>query len=249
MIAHHENREKHMKNTAATIAIIAAATSIASADIVNMKFVGTGAGRSVKLNFNDESMNVFAGELEHQVQGAESPNSFLNGNLFTYCADITEHVISDFADYQVTSVDYVPVSDGVPAMNNTKSSAIRALYATTMDSHINRSFNKSQAAAFQITVWEIVNDYNGNESSIDVSAGALTFSKTNGKALQNSIASAVEEFKQLMSSGLNSGYGNFDGVIGLANDGAQDQLAIPAPGAFALLATGGLLTTRRRRNK
>ncbi len=237
-----------MKNTTTAIAIIAAATTVASADIIDMKYTGVGAGRNVKININDSSFNAFAGEIEHQIQGAESPNTFLNGTLYTYCADITEHVATDFSEYQVTSVDNVPLTTGtVTAMNSTKSSAIRALYATTFDAHLNREFDNTQAAAFQLTIWEIVNDYNGDASSIDVTAGSLTFSKTNGNDLQNSIVNAVEGFKQKMTIGLEAGWGNFDGVVGLANAGAQDQLAVPAPGAFALLAAGGMLTTRRRR--
>ena len=237
-----------MKNTTTAIAIIAAATTVASADIIDMKYTGVGAGSNVKININDSSFNAFAGEIEHQIQGAESPNTFLNGTLYTYCADITEHVATDFSEYQVTSVDNVPLTTGtVTAMNSTKSSAIRALYATTFDAHLNREFDNTQAAAFQLTIWEIVNDYTGDESSIDVTAGSLTFSKTNGDALQASIVNAVAGFKQKMTIGLEAGWGNFDGVIGLANAGAQDQLAVPAPGAFALLAAGGMLTTRRRR--
>jgi hypothetical protein len=237
-----------MKHTTTAIAIIAAATTAASADVVDMKFTGTGAGSNVKININDSSFNAFAGEIEHQIQGAESPNAFLNGTLYTYCADITEHVATDFSEYEVTSVDNVPLTTGsITAMNSTKSSAIRALYATTFESHLNRDFDNTQAAAFQLTIWEIVNDYNGDESSIDLTAGTLTFAKTNGDDIQSSIVNAVAGFKQKMTIGLEAGWGNFDGVIGLANAGAQDQLAVPAPGAFALLSIGGLITTRRRR--
>jgi MYXO-CTERM domain-containing protein len=237
-----------MKHTTTAIAIIAAATTAASADIVDMKFTGTGAGSNVKINFNDSSFNAFAGEIEHFIQGAESPNTFLNGTLYTYCADISQHVATNFSEYEITSVDNVPLTNNAfTAMNSTKSSAIRALYASTFDAHLNRTFNNTQAAAFQLTIWEIVNDYNGDASSIDVHAGSLTFAKTNGDTLQSSIASAVEGFKQQLTFGLEAGWGNFDGVIGLANAGAQDQLAVPAPGAFAMLAAGGLITTRRRR--
>lgn len=237
-----------MNHTTTAIAIIAAATTVASADIVDMKYTGVGAGKNVKIHFNDSSFNAFAGEIEHEIQGAQSPNTFLNGTLYTYCADISEHVATNFSEYEITSVDNVPMTDNMfTAMNSTKSSAIRALYATTYDAHLNREFDDTQAAAFQLTIWEIVNDYNGNESSIDVTAGSLTFSKTNGKDIQNSIVNAVEGFKQKMTIGLEAGWGNFSGVVGLANAGAQDQLAVPAPGAFALLAAGGLITTRRRR--
>ena len=100
-----------MKNTTTAIAIIAAATTVASADIIDMKYTGVGAGRNVKININDSSFNAFAGEIEHQIQGAESPNTFLNGTLYTYCADITEHVATDFSEYQVTSqIGYLFVS-------------------------------------------------------------------------------------------------------------------------------------------
>lgn len=239
------------RNIIAAITIATAATA-ATADVVNvvdMKFTGTGSGAGVKLHMNDSTMNVFAGELEHEISNATNTNTFLNGTLHTYCADITESVTREIAQYNVTGIESVPMTTQESApMSSAKSSAIRALYSTTFESVHNRTFNNALAAAFQITIWEIVNDYTGDINTIDITAGSLAFTNMQGEDLDQDIATGIEAFKVKIAAGLDNNQGGFAGVIGLANAGAQDQLTtVPAPGALALLSAGGLLISRRRR--
>ena len=103
----------------------------------------------------------------------------------------------------------------------------------------------SFATAFQVTIWEIVNDFDGSVSSIDTNAGDLRITLPNGFELTGAIQAQVDSFKIGLAANL--GTTNFDGLIGFANDGAQDQLYVPAPGALALLGLGSLTATRRRR--
>jgi len=236
---------------AATIAITIAATStIATAGIVDMKFTGTGAGSAVQIQMGESNaFNVFAGQLEHQIINATGTDAFLNGTLSTFCADITEHVATEFAQFQTTDLQNIPLTASNPTpMNATQSAAIGALYAQNANTLLQGSVSNAFAAAFQLTIWEIVNDYTGNINSIDLTEGNLLIAGTNGDPINTDILTAIDTLKSSITTGINLGQTDSSFVLGLANEGYQDQLVtVPAPGALALLASGTLLITRRRR--
>lgn len=239
-----------MKNM--TIAItIAAASTIASAGIVDMKFTGTGAGSAVQIQMGESNpFNVFAGQLDHQIQNATGQDAFLNGSLSTFCADISEHVATDFAQFQTTDLQNIPLTASNPnPMNASQAAAISALYAQNANTLLQGSISNAYAAAFQLTIWEIVNDYTGNINSIDLTAGNLQITGTNGDPMNTDILNAIDSLKSSITTGINLGQTDASFVLGLANEGYQDQLVtVPAPGALALLASGTLLITRRRRD-
>lgn len=231
--------------TATTAALIGLTAVSAHAETVTMQNIGIGAGSSVRFSLGEIERDVFAGELIHQVSGATGDFAFLNGTITTFCPDITEHVAESAEEFEIVDVAAIPLADGLPAMGAVRADALRTLYATNMAALTAESMSASFATAFQVTIWEIVNDFDGSVSSIDTNAGDLRITLPNGFELTGAIQAQVDSFKIGLAANL--GTTSFDGLIGFANEGAQDQLYVPAPGALALLGLGSLTATRRRR--
>lgn len=238
-------------NAFQTTIAIAIASSAASAGVVDMKFNGTGAGSTVQIQLGEaNAFNVFAGELQHEITNATGVDAYLNGNHRTFCADITEHVSSDFVQYQTADLESIPLTVNNPnPMSSTQADAVRALYAQNATALIAGGLSNAFGTAMQLTVWELVNDFDGSANSIDLTTGDFLAAGRNGDALDIDILNHIEGLKTQVMFGLNNGQPAPDMVVGLANAGAQDQLVVvPAPGAFALLTAGALMTARRRRD-
>lgn len=244
------NKQKKLINSASCIALAAVATA-SNAGIVDMRFTGIGAGSSVQIQLGDaDAKNVFAGELNHVITSATGLDSYLNGEHRTFCADITETVASNGAQYFTAPLETIPLtaSNSVP-MSSTRADAIRALYRSSSATLLAGNLTNAYAAAMQLTVWEIVNDFDGSENSINLDQGTLRITGTNGSDMNQDILDQLSNLKSDIMFALNQQNDGVERVIGLANSGAQDQLVtIPAPGALALLMAGGCIVHRRRRH-
>lgn len=229
---------------------IAATTSIANAGIVDMKFTGTGAGSGVQIKIGDSNaQNVFAGELNHVITNATGIDSYLNGMHRTFCADITEPVTSNGAEYLTAPLESIPLtlSNQTP-MSTTRADAIRALYSTNSATLLAGGLSNAYATAMQLTVWEIVNDFDGNADSINLDQGTLRITGINGNDMNQEVLDHINGLKDQIMLSMSQPDDGITRVIGLTNSGAQDQLVtIPAPGALALFMTGGFLAPRRKR--
>jgi hypothetical protein len=130
-----------------------------------------------------------------------------------------------------------------------KADAIRALYSATASTLMAGGLSNAYATAFQLVVWEIVDDFDGTAGSINADAGNLILTATDGNAMDADILNAMAALTTDMMNAIATGGGSFSNVIGLANAGFQDQLVlVPAPGAMALMGLGGLVASRRRRS-
>jgi len=238
-----------MKNM--TIAITAAAiASAASAGVVDMQYTGMGAGSQVQLTMGAEVRDTFAGEIYHTIANGVGADAYLNGSVTTFCPDISETVTTSFEQYTVTDVENIPLLGGGGApMGTVKADAIRALYSFSANTLIAGGLSNAFATAFQLVIWEVVEDFDGSAASMNVDAGNTIFKNTDGNALDGDILAAFATLTSDMMNALANGGGNSSNVVGLSNAGFQDQLvAVPAPGAMALLSIGGLVATRRRRS-
>jgi len=225
--------------------IVAAATAgAAHADMVNVKFVGTGKGENVAIGWAGGAMNVFSGQLKHQLSGGTGIGAGLSGTYVTYCTDLNERVTNAVKSYSIVPVSATPGS--VP-MGAAKSAAIADLFGFAAGAQLNGSTSNALAAAFQLAVWEIVQDYNPivGLASLSLTGGSFTATKTNGTALSGTVLSAA--------AGLFASIGaeaSPTPLMGLTNDGAQDQVlpgVVPAPGTIALATLGLACAGRRRR--
>ena len=99
----------------AALAIFAVSAVSASADIVDMRFLGTGSGRNVRVTTPDRTFNVFAGQLRHSFSNGTGAASALNGELLTYCTDLTQYVSSTTRSFTVRTVGEAPAGNAMGA--------------------------------------------------------------------------------------------------------------------------------------
>ncbi len=229
-----------MRLAAAAAALV---SSAAIADTVDVKFLGTGAGTSVKINLGGNANNVFAGQLYHQFSNGTGKGAELNGTYITFCTDLTEYVTSTTKSYNVVSIAAMPNSS---PMGAAKAQAIADLYAYGAGQQLITTAANDYAAAFQIAIWEIVSDFNpfAANNGLNLTAGSLKVTKTNGSALSSSITNTVAAM--FAALGTNSSHG---GILGVSRNGSQDQLVVvplPTPGLLALAGFAGVVALRRR---
>ncbi len=228
---------------AAPAAAVALAASAACADVVDMRFTGTGAGRAVSIRSSGIDGHVFAGQLMHHID-ASDPHAALDGDWLTYCTDYYEYVSSSTREFKVSNLADAP--DNAP-MGDLKAQAIVDIYAYADGAQLDPNADNDFAAAFQIAIWEIIDDYNGSSSSLDVASGDFkawtSSSRRGGSSLDDDIQDYLDDLFDAVGSGA-----RVPGLYALINHRKQDQIVlVPAPPAFAGLGAAGLLAARRRR--
>lgn len=224
-------------------ASMAVVPAVALAGDVDMRYVGSGAGQNVKMNLSGNARDVFAGELMHEISSAGP----LNGIYTTYCPDPTEVVAGDFTNYSIENIEDLPLLNGASApMGAVKANAIRGLFFAEQNQVFSGALSNAYAAAFQLTIWEIVVDFDGTGASLDVAAGNLLVTETNGAVLNATVQGHLSDLRASVIDAISADE-FFLGLIGLGNEGKQDQIVIPAPGGLALLGLGALAAGRRRR--
>lgn len=214
-------------NKVAILAALAVAGA-ASADTVKMAYLGTGNGRSITINGGGQ----WAGQLRFAM--SEGPAGF-SGNQVTFCTELAEQVGGTHY-YNIEDLKDVPTNPG--AMGEDAADAIRELYQVVAGEQFEANNNK--AAAFQMVVWELAFDYDGTDSSKNLYGGNLNFSGSNGTVLG------------LAQGWLDSvdGSGPLASLVGLANNGKQDQIflvPLPAPVGLGLAGLAGVAVIRRLR--
>lgn len=220
----------------------------AQADTVKVKYTGKGLGRDVQMTFGSSTTNLFAGQLKHQFTDGVGPiGSTIAGELRTFCTDLTQYVTNTTKTYQVVALQAVPGA----GMGADKAQAIRNMYAFAHDAQFatgNNNTNKDLAAAFQMAVWEIVYDYSGGRSSLDVTTGSLKFKQTNGSALSLGVRTQLNNlFNASMTDGA------YRSIVAVSNDSFQDQIVqlntvpMPAAAGMGFCGLAGVAARRRRR--
>ncbi len=225
-------------------AMLLALTAGAAADSVDMKFLGTGLGRSVKVETSTKTFNVFAGQLRHELDNGDGALTGMDGELLTYCTELTQYVTSSFKDYDLVNLSLAPDSGPMGAV---KAQAIRDIFAYAAGAQYesaSNSANKDFSAAFQIAIWEIVADYDGTNGSLSVTDGELEVRSTNGSALASGIAGELDDIFAAVGLGA-----DFPQLGALVNANHQDQLVmvpLPAPLLIGMAGVAGVMWRRRR---
>ena len=258
------------KRTGALVAFtaISIGSAVASADPVDMRFVGVGAGRSVNVQFWVGSTRVmnqqtFAGSLVHEFRSTTPGGNNVVGSstINTFCVDILEHVDSRWQTMDVRSLSSVPVDENqlTGTFSSSRVERLGQLYSLGLSNGLLNTNggwananvsnttagnqNRDQAAAWQLLVWELAFG-NADDANWDEN-GALRVS-----GLSNSIRNFFTSFRNAAM--------NMDVASGLraASRGrVQDQLVvIPLPpaayaGMGLLGAVIGASYIRRRANR
>ncbi|HRP62127.1 MAG TPA: hypothetical protein PK400_02415 [Phycisphaerales bacterium] len=220
--------------------------AVAGADMIDVNFAGTGLGRNVKISYNDWSMNVFAGQLYHQVNTPEG-HWLEGGQYITYCIEITENVSNQVKPFMFAPLWNAPNTGEMGMM---KAQAIADMFEiagaqafATESTNANRDF----AAAMQIMIWEIVYDFDGTAASLNPADGHLKVQNTSGGTLSSGITNAFNALTLALASGVATGsLSDFGAIVGV---GVQDQvMQIPAPAALAMFGLAVGVTRGRSRN-
>jgi len=230
---------------AAVVVTVGSAASMAHANTVDVKFLGTSKGSNVKIVTPGGTSNVFAGQLRHQINNGTGLGAMFNGTYVTYCSDANQFVSGTTKQFNIVPVQDVP---GTTPMGVAKANALTNLYTFASGNHILSTVSNDYAAAFQLAVWEIIYDFNANVglSSLDIATGAFSAKNTNNSALSSSIANQVNTFLDGVFN-LPEGAPAAE-LAGITHATAQDQIVqVPSPGAIALAGLGGLMFAKRRR--
>lgn len=224
----------------------------ALADNITMKFLGGGSGRSVTFSTNSGgsySSSVHAGQMKWNVTGVSGDTYghglFVGANIITFCTELSQSIApGNEPTYKLVPLGEVPD----PPMTETQANRIRNLY----DNHWASvsafgGVGNDLAAAFQIAIWEIVNE---TSATLNVNDGSF---RIDG-------ASAARTQANTWLAALSSEYDSVNyQVMGLEHGGKQDQILafqlpptviIPLPPAawMGLAGLAGIAVLRRRRS-
>ncbi|MCC6284073.1 MAG: hypothetical protein IT439_02040 [Phycisphaerales bacterium] len=233
------------KKAMAFFGCVGIAAGIASADTVNLRFDGTGAGRSVNITFGEDQMNVFAGQLRHTFTGGTGIMEGHDGAQITFCTDLTQRVDRHGTLYRVEDLTNMPDAPNIDPMSSDQAQLLKRLYAYADGDQSSVEVGNAYAAAFQLMVWEIVWDFAPGELTSDLSlaVGDFTARKTDGNTLDNDVLDAFADLRDGIAH-----VGGLQNLVGLASECAQDQLfVVPTPGTGMLAAMSLLLAAPRSR--
>lgn len=221
-----------------TLAVLSLAGA-ASAQTMDLSFLGTSAGSSVTVTAPGHNGGTFAGQIRFNFANPQggTPSSFV-GNQISFCIELPQGVSSSARTY-----NYVPTTSPAFVTGNSTTDARRAAVAWLFERHGNQatSGNNTVAAAMQLAIWEVMNDWNPatGRASLDLSSGNLT-STVSGATLTQANAFLDDAIP---------GIGLPTGVAIWTNNNVQDQITVvPTPGAgvIAAFALAGMVGRRRR---
>jgi hypothetical protein len=214
---------------------------------------GYAAGRYEQCGFNSGyswnstgSMTLWSVRAQQHIFTESSGNQTL-----TWCTEVYQGVnLGNTYTFNVTAAENAPSSPVAPGpMGAAKGGVVRDLFARWINAttgYVNGSTSDRDAksAAFQVVLWEITHE-NFTATTSQGILGQLSLST--GAFRANLTGASASWYSQIVASLGVGGFQNSD-IYGLTNDLAQDQLAIavPGPGAIALLGLAGLANRRRR---
>lgn len=220
-----------MKTLISCAALTAASfAGVASADLVDIRYDGLGASRTVTVTSPGYSGGVHAGQIRVTASNSQDPSRLADGSYTVFCCDLFQFVNGSFKPYSIVDLSVMP--DASP-MGASKAAAIADLYSRAAG----RQFGSDAdyACAFQLAVWETVFDFN---TLRDVNGGLFSASGYN--------AAVGSYLSDLFAA---SGNGGTADLVGVQSASYQDFVVqVPAPGSFALLAAAGIFGRGRRRD-
>ncbi|MFK7960978.1 MAG: hypothetical protein AB8G96_10680 [Phycisphaerales bacterium] len=236
-------------------AAIAATSIVSSASAVDLAFNNLYGvtGFSVDLAGSDISGTLAAGRLDYTVTGDTDPYFAVGQQISSFCSEIDQGVTGMAVPYDFYGVDEAEGIEAIPTpgtiggpMGLAKAGFVSDLFTKYFVTAINGT--ETQAAAFQIALWEVVYEGPGDDGGIgtlDLDGGAFTVGGSGDGDREDAIDLANQWLATLVDNGIS------DDMLGMGSATFQDQLTllvVPIPGALALglIGMGGVATMRRR---
>jgi hypothetical protein len=223
----------------------------ARADSVTATFSNVNPGEIVSIPVNGNMESGWAG-----IYNFTNSSGYLSGSFSGFCIDIAQDIISNqTATWAVAPLANAPVDGNQPtAMGTLRANLVAELWYNDY-SLIGTS--NSNAAAFQLAIWEIINEtqINGNGTlALNIDSG--TFYATDGDSA--TLTTTNTWLSQLNLNGTGPMASN---IIALTSTAYQDyvvQMPPPAPGPLAsapapaslilsLIGAAGILALAKRR--
>lgn len=208
-------------------AIIAAGTlaTPAPADFETATFSNVNPGEVVTIPVNGKLESGWAGYYNF-VNGS----GLIKGPFSGFCIDIGQDIYyNQTVNFGVAQLQAAPTPG--TAMGTTKANLVRELWYNNYSAS---GLSNSNAAAFQIAIWEIINESSGNPLS--VSNGAFTVS-----ANAATLTTANNWLQALDPTGNGARANN---LMALTSDTYQDYVVAvptPAPPGWVLVLSGAAL--------
>lgn len=224
------------KMIAVLLAVVAVSMPCLAAEtltITNLNYVDYSKIVSIKSNLYTGSL--YAGGLVLTTN---------EGTLYGFCIDMYDH--SNTGVFEKSSLEHAALSVNNPngPMSSAKADNVRRLYDVAYYNYVlpemekaPAAANKDIAAAFQLSIWNLIYD---NDFSISNKAGS--FYSTSSGAFVN----LANTWMGLL------GNAELASVGALLNDRYQDfavPVAVPAPGALILSSLGMMLVGYLRRGR
>ncbi len=220
-------RSTFVASSAVAVAALAG-TQAQAVFSVTYNGVSPSASVSISQNSGGSYSNITAGKVN--LTGAANAPANLQGQFASFCIQLNQGISngSTYNDFSTIALASAPVPG--TAMGSSKALLISELWGRFY-SGLSTS---TKYAAFQVAIWEIVND-----TGLSLTGGTF-----------RAASSTVRTQAQTYLSALN-GTGPLASLYAVSSPTAQDFVApapaIPAPGAVGLGAVAMTLVARRRR--
>lgn len=231
------------------IILTAILPQLGDAGFVTMRFNNVSPSQGVRIQLNGSGgFNTPAGSFNWTAKTASSApadEAFYNtydvgDSVITFCVELDQHVSpnNDYT-YQLVSLESVP-SPGTVAgggMNAIKANYVRELFGRFYkDGTKGNIFTNSEAAAFQLAIWEIVTEDLSN--SKDLGSGVVQGSGNDAAIL------LANTWLSELSGDVTKFYDKFKNqeIFGLTSASGQDQIVLintPVPATALLGVLGG----------
>ncbi len=212
-----------------SVLALAAVAGTASATVIQARLDSITPRRdmSVSSNGGSSSQTLRSGVNNFTVLGGDP--SLLAPAFTGFCIDLNQTIqVGNSYTFTASPLEAAPVPGG--GMGSVKANQLRELWGRYQ--LLTTTGSSTNAAAFQIAVWEIVFD-----SGLDLASGAV----------QVGGHSATLTLAQGWLNSLNGDVTKYAGnVYALTSASGQDMI-VPTPGSLALLGLAGLAIARRRR--
>lgn len=194
-----------------SLAVIACGFSASAANATLIDYNGMGFKSSINYKLDGNSKSVNAGQLLIDFDGKDE---------IAYCVDLRHGIKSE---WHATFKDVSYINGGKAA------AFLFDTFAAAVDSNL-------KAAALQVAIWEVVEDF----GSINLSSGAFKLLTT------GSIATLAQSYLSVIPANL-SNYNTDAYIIKSGSYPRSQHLIVPEPGTLIAILAGLPLVFRRRR--
>ncbi len=238
---------------------------IAAADEISMHFDAFGGHESYRIAL-DGRLSADSSDEVNYVGGVTAGERLwtnqYGAEVVTYCIQVYESVYvgNEYTFTQTEDLTEVPESPPYPgAMNNAQAGLVEDLYARYIDMQTgllaegtgltNNFDNDTATSAFQLVIWEIVNE-SITDGSLDMAASELSLDLGAFRAdTDNNMEGQMATDLIISSLGVDGWMDTQGHLIGLSNPAHQDQLMVvplPMPAVLAGIGFAGAIVLRRR---